>query len=79
MCLWKKPFGNHILIIFTLKKDFFSHLIKSLTLLGRGGAESARTFFNRPFLHEKRGLEQCSNKYSFWTESNIEDYLPLQN
>ena len=22
-----------------------------------GGAESARTFFNRPFLHEKRGLE----------------------
>ena len=28
-----------------------------LTLLGRGGAESARTFFNRPFLQEKRGLE----------------------
>ena len=23
MCLCKKPFGNHILIIFTLKKDFF--------------------------------------------------------
>ena len=29
----------------------------ALTLLGRGGAESARTFFNRPFLQEKRGLE----------------------
>ena len=29
----------------------------SLTLLGRGGAESARTFFKRPFLHEKSGLE----------------------
>ena len=29
----------------------------NLTLLGRGGAESARTFFKRPFLHEKRGLE----------------------
>ena len=28
-----------------------------LTLLGRGGTESARTFFKRPFLHEKRGLE----------------------
>ena len=24
MCLCKKPFGNHILIIFTLKKDFFT-------------------------------------------------------
>ena len=23
ICLCKKPFGNHILIIFTLKKDFF--------------------------------------------------------
>ena len=23
MCPCKKPFGNHILIIFTLKKDFF--------------------------------------------------------
>ena len=28
-----------------------------LTLLGRGGAESARTFFRWQFLHEKRGLE----------------------
>ena len=24
LCLWKNPFGNHILIIFTLKKDFFT-------------------------------------------------------
>ena len=24
MCLCKKPFGNHVLIIFTLKKDFFT-------------------------------------------------------
>ena len=29
----------------------------TLTLLGWGGAESARPFFNHPFLHEKRGLE----------------------
>ena len=29
----------------------------TLTLLGWGGAESARTIFNRPFLHEKRCLE----------------------
>ena len=28
MWLCKKPFGNHILIIFTLKKVFFSHLTK---------------------------------------------------
>ena len=33
------------------------HFIHLLTLLGRGGAESARTFFNRPLLQEKRGLE----------------------
>ena len=26
MCPCKKPFRNHILIIFTLKKDFSSHL-----------------------------------------------------
>ena len=29
MCLCKKPFGNHILIIFTLKKDFFFTFTKS--------------------------------------------------
>ena len=28
-----------------------------LTLLGRGGAESARTFFKHPYLPEKSGLE----------------------
>ena len=28
-----------------------------LTLLERGGAESARTIFKRPFLHEKRVLD----------------------
>ena len=36
---------------------FYPSLNVLLTLLGRGGAESARTLFNRPFLHEKRGLE----------------------
>ena len=30
---------------------------QQLTLLGRGGAESARPFINCPFLQEKRGLE----------------------
>ena len=30
---------------------------KDLTLLGRGGAESARTFFIWLYLNEKRGLE----------------------
>ena len=35
----------------------YIYVICFLTLLGRGGAESARTFFKRPFLHEKRGLE----------------------
>ena len=31
--------------------------MEKLTLLGRGGAETARTFFRWLFLHEKRGME----------------------
>ena len=39
---------------------YFSHVIKNLqdfNPIRARGAESARTFFKRPFLHEKRGLE----------------------
>ena len=39
---------------------YFSHAIKNLQDLHpirARGPESARTFFKRPFLHEKRGLE----------------------
>ena len=36
---------------------FLQESSSSLTLLGWGGAESARTFFRWLFLHEKRGSE----------------------
>ena len=51
-----------------------------LTLLGRGGAESARPFFTWLFLHEKRGLK-VSNFMTFpnsWTNFNKIDHL-MQN
>ena len=56
---FKAPLKNHD---FSRVRSSFivglrSQKIFPLTLLGRGGAESARTFFRWQFLHEKRGLE----------------------
>ena len=46
-----------ILILFNVDTSDIYIWVVILTLLGRGGAESARTFLRWLFLHEKRGLE----------------------
>ena len=56
----KNPFIIGVIAIY-FSPFFFDHpvLCSNLHLnpIRAGGAESARTFFKHPFLHEKRGLE----------------------
>ena len=56
--VWNTIFGNWNSDLFHWREPYLWRGQKyMLTLLGWGGAESARTFFRWLFIHEKRGLE----------------------